>query len=107
MFRALLAVAVLLLSACSGSAAEPTRVEFVVSEAPPGQPQRIEIPLGSEVTLIADSEINDRLHVHGYELEPELEAGESTTLTFTADMSGVYEVETHSNGAIWLKLAIQ
>ena len=37
------------------------------------------------------------MHVHGYEIEKELPAGQQVTVDFTADQTGVFEIETHES----------
>lgn len=92
---------------CTSGEVAPTEIELKVTETGPSEPERVEVPLGSKVTMVVTSTISDRLHVHGYELEPELSETEAISVSFKADMAGVYEVETHSNGVIWMKLVIK
>jgi hypothetical protein len=56
---------------------------------------RVKVAKGTEVRLLVTSDKADELHVHGYELEKELPAGQQVTLDFTADQTGLFEVETH------------
>ena len=59
------------------------------------KPHRVEVERDSQVRLIVTSDVDDELHVHGYEIEKELPAGEQVTIEFTADQAGVFEIETH------------
>jgi len=56
---------------------------------------RVKVAKGTEVRLLVTSDNADELHVHGYEIEKELPAGEQVTIEFTADQAGVFEIETH------------
>ncbi len=56
---------------------------------------RVKVAKGTEVRLLVTSDKADELHVHGYEIEEELPAGEQVTVDFTADQAGVFEIETH------------
>ena len=47
--------------------------------------------------------MDDELHVHGYDIEEELPAGKQATIDFTADQTGVFEVETHESGSCQLR----
>jgi len=58
---------------------------------------RVKVAKGTEVRLLVTSDKADELHVHGYELEKELPAGEQMTLDFTADQAGLFEIETHES----------
>jgi len=53
-------------------------------------PRRIEIDKDSQVRLLVTSDVDDELHVHGYEIEAELEAGRPTTVEFAADQAGLF-----------------
>jgi hypothetical protein len=58
---------------------------------------RVKVAKGTEVRLLVTSDEADELHVHGYEIEKELPAGEQVTVDFTADQTGVFEIETHES----------
>ncbi len=38
------------------------------------------------------------VHVHGYDLEEEVEPGEPAILAFEADVTGRFEIEDHDTG---------
>ena len=109
MLRAVVAslAALLLLVGCGSQSAKPVTVELEIGAEAPAEPQRIEVPLGAEVTLTGTSQITDVLHVHGYEREIDLVSGESYEDVFTADMAGVYEIETHDVLAVWATLVVR
>lgn len=58
-------------------------------------PSRTRVAEGATVRLVITSDIANEVHVHGYELYEDLPAGRATTLEFTADQTGLFEVETH------------
>jgi hypothetical protein len=62
-------------------------------------PGVIEVNLGETVDVWVVSDIDDELHVHGYDLVFEVEAGVPLKLGFVADIPGVFEVEIHSTHA--------
>lgn len=79
----------------SSDAADVT-VEATVEDGevdPP--PRRIEIDQGDDVRLEISSDGHTHIHVHGYDLEAEAAPSEPAVITFTADRTGVFEVETH------------
>ena len=57
-----------------------------------------------EITVVADTA--DEGHLHGYDLEMALTAGEPAVLTFTADMVGSFEYELHESGALLFYLDV-
>lgn len=58
-------------------------------------PGTFEVGLGESVDVWILSDIDDEIHVHGYDLFYDLEAGVPHHLTFVADVPGIFEVETH------------
>ena len=68
---------------------------------------RVKVAVGSAVRILVSSDVDDEVHVHGYDLESEISAGQSVTIDFTADQRGVFEVETHESGLLLLQLQVQ
>jgi len=102
-------------SASSGSAsssAEETdeAVEITVSvrdgKVSP-KPRRVEVEKDSQVRLLVTSDVDDEIHVHGFEIEAALEAGRTATVEFVADQDGVFEVETHDLGLALVQLQVR
>jgi hypothetical protein len=71
------------------------------------KPHRVDVPLGSRVRLQVTSDVDDVLHVHGFDVEEPLDAGHTTTVELVADQSGVFEVETHESGLQLLQLEVR
>lgn len=94
------------LAACTAPAAEPLTIELLVTD-PPAATRRVDVPLGAEVTVRITVSSDDRVHVHGYEIERDLVAGVPTEIVFDATMAGTYEVESHLTDAIWLDLVVK
>jgi copper(I)-binding protein len=77
-----------------------TGTEIVVTVAngkvsPPTH--RVKVAKGTQVRLQVTSDKADELHVHGYDLEKPLPAGEQVTLEFTADQAGLFDIELHES----------
>jgi hypothetical protein len=76
----------------------PVLIGIVVGEGT--GPQRVEVvPLGSTVSLsVVNNTAADEFHVHGYDLGDgqEFAAGQTATFTFTADVAGDFELESHA-----------
>ncbi|MGY3683710.1 hypothetical protein [Streptomyces sp. TE33382] len=70
-------------------------------------PGRTEVRKGERIALRVRPDRADTLHVHGYDKEAELPAGRTTTLTFTADRTGLFEVETHESGLLLTQLVVR
>ncbi|MGW0896372.1 hypothetical protein ACWD0G_05140, partial [Streptomyces goshikiensis] len=70
-------------------------------------PGRTELRRGERVALRVTSDRADTLHVHGYDKELALPAGQEATLTLTADRTGLFEVETHESGLVLTQLLVR
>lgn len=68
--------------------------------------RRVEVERDSQVRLLITSDVDDDVHVHGYDIEATLEAGRTTTVELVADQQGVFEVETHDGGLTLLQLQV-
>ncbi|HXH88795.1 MAG TPA: hypothetical protein VNI55_09340 [Gaiellaceae bacterium] len=78
---------------------EPTTIAIVVAAGrPTGGVQRVSVSQGERAVLVVTSDIAGEVHVHGYDLSAELEAGGSAELPFTATIVGRFEVELEERG---------
>jgi hypothetical protein len=91
----------------TSAAADGRRIEVTVSGGQAsGDTGRVQVPQGEHVSLVITSDVADEVHVHGYDLEEELEPGKPTNLTFDATVPGVFEVELHETGTLLLTLQV-
>jgi len=70
-------------------------------------PTTVDLGVGEKLTLTVTSDHADQLHIHGFEVEQDLVAGQPTTVTVTGDQPGVYEVETHHPELRLMKIAVR
>ncbi|MFD6230965.1 hypothetical protein ACFWFZ_29500 [Streptomyces sp. NPDC060232] len=70
-------------------------------------PARTELRRGERLALRVTSDRADTLHVHGYDRELALHAGQEATLTLTADRTGLFEVETHESKLVLTQLLVR
>ncbi|MEV4512336.1 hypothetical protein AB0K00_25640 [Dactylosporangium sp. NPDC049525] len=68
---------------------------------------RVEVGKGSTIRLTVTSDVPDELHVHGYDRRLTLEPGRAATLEFRADVTGMFEVETHGNHLLLVQLVVR
>jgi hypothetical protein len=113
---ALTLAAVVLVAGCSGGEptttpssasadASPTDSTFTGTEivvevtngkvSPPTH--RVKVSKGTQIRLRVTSDKADELHVHGYNFEKELPAGQQVMLDFTADQTGLFDIELHES----------
>lgn len=81
------------------AAALPDVSRIEISEGTVEGPDVVRAELGETVEIVVVSDVDDEIHVHGYDLFFELMAGIPSRLTFTADIPGIFEVETHDTHA--------
>ncbi|MYY01510.1 MULTISPECIES: hypothetical protein [unclassified Streptomyces] len=85
-----------------------TTVELAIEDGKVSPaPGRTEIKKGRTVRLRIRSDRDDTLHVHGYDKKATLPAGRTVTLTFTADRTGLFEVETHESDLLLTQLVVR
>ena len=98
-----IAVAVILFIVLSGddgsdssstSTTAPTKIAFR-DGAPVGGVREIEVAKGDPVRIEVTPDVPAEVHVHGYEVAEEVEAGQTAKLHFAASLEGVFEIEVH------------
>jgi plastocyanin len=70
-------------------------------------PKRVEVAQGDTVRIVVRSDVADTIHLHGYGAEAPVKPGTPATLTFTADRTGLFEVETHESGLQLFQLLVR
>ena len=81
-------------SATTTAEAEPPTI-VVHDEEPVNGVETLEYSAGEQVEFKVKSNTATEVHVHGYEIEKKLPAGGTVTLSFPAELEGIYEVEVH------------
>ena len=92
-------------TASSGEPAERTfDVSITGDEMEPGG---VSVTEGDRVTLRLTSEEPVEVHLHGYDLEREVEPGEPAEISFDADLTGRFEIEDHETQTVLGTLVVQ
>jgi hypothetical protein len=60
-----------------------------------GKVTKLEYAQGDQVTFRVRTTNADEVHVHGYNIEKETQAGKPLTVSFKATINGIFEVELH------------
>jgi hypothetical protein len=78
--------------------AEKREIPTVVIKdgAPEGGATELEFDKGDEIRFAVTSNTDQEIHIHGYEIEEEIPAGQTIDVEFPADLDGIYEVESHT-----------
>jgi hypothetical protein len=61
---------------------------------------------GEQVRFRVDSDVSDEIHVHGYDIMKDVEAGGSVSFDFPATLEGVFEAELEGRGEQIIELTV-
>ena len=70
-------------------------------------PGRVELNQGERLRLVITVDHDDQIHVHGFEVEQKVTAGQPVTIDLTGAEPGLYEVETHQPSLRVLQLLVR
>jgi copper(I)-binding protein len=83
----------------TSQAERPTIVRItVVDGQPKGGITRATVNKGDQVVLVVTSDVADEIHLHGYDVMRDVEAGGTVRLPFKATIPGRFEAELESRG---------
>jgi hypothetical protein len=71
----------------------PEATIVVENGEPVGGVQKLEYNAGDQIAFRVESDVADEIHVHGYDLMEDVEAGGSVDFSFPAEIEGIFEVE--------------
>lgn len=69
--------------------------------------ERFSVPVGSEVTVKVASDVEEDLHLHGYDIHADVGPGLPGEVTFTAEVPGLFEVELEGAKLFLFELAVE
>lgn len=62
-----------------------------------GQPMggvlKIDVKEGDRIEFKVDSDLSEEIHVHGFDVSKDVDAGQTVKLAFDADFTGIFETE--------------
>ena len=67
---------------------------------------RVEVTLGDLVEIRVESDTEDEIHLHGYDVLIDVVAGEVSTLQFAANIPGTFEVELEDSGVFLVEFVV-
>ena len=92
---AAIALVIILAAACGGG--EPEALEIPVKlEHEKLDPETIKVNQGDMVTLKIEADKRGEFHIHGYDIQQDVGAGEVTDFFFEADTTGRFKIAFHS-----------
>lgn len=69
--------------------------------------RRVDVAVGTIVRIQVRADVEEEIHVHGYDLTAPVSAADPGTLEFTADIPGVFEVEAEHSGLELFRLRVR
>jgi hypothetical protein len=73
---------------------------------PVGGIQDLTYNKGEQIHFVVGSDVSDEIHVHGYDVMKDVEAGGSVSFDFPASIEGVFEAELESRGEQIIQLTV-
>ena len=68
--------------------------------------ERVEAAVGEVISITIDSDVDEEVHVHGYDLFADVTPSEAATFLFVADTPGRFEIEFESSGVFIAELVV-
>ena len=69
--------------------------------------QRWQVAQGEDVRIVVRSDVDDEIHLHGYDLEKSVGPGRPAVFAFAATIAGRFELESHESGGQIAQLDVQ
>ena len=63
-----------------------------------GKVTKLEFTEGDTVKFRVVSDVDEEVHVHGYDIAKDIPAGKTVTVSFPADITGIFEIEYEHAG---------
>ena len=81
----------------TSATAGPVTIRVLIKGGKPvGGIQRATVKKGQKVAIVVHSDVADEVHVHGYDLHKDVDAGGTVRIVFPATITGVFEAELES-----------
>ena len=88
-------------------APEPEPATIVVEGGQPvGGVQELEFEQGGRIHFVVESDVADEVHLHGYDVAKDVEAGGSVEFDVPATTEGVFEVELESSAVQLAEISV-
>jgi maltose-binding protein MalE len=91
----------------SQPAGPPTFTVTVKNAKPVGGVENIKVKKDAEVRLVVKSDTADEIHIHGYDLKKDVEAGGTARFAFKANIDGGFEIELEDHKEQIAELTVQ
>lgn len=90
---------------------EPQRPSLPTVAVRNGEPVggilELDVSRGERVRFIIRSDVDEEIHVHGFDVYADVEAGGRTRIDFPAEFEGIFEVEMHGSGVEIARITVR
>jgi hypothetical protein len=90
----------------TNGASREVPVIVVKGGGPVGGVRELTYEKGDRIRFKVESDVGDEIHVHGYNLTKDVEAGGSVSFSFPATIEGVFEAELEDRGEQIIELTV-
>lgn len=90
----------------AGKEGSPITTIVIKNGKPVGGIAQLTYDEGEQVRFRVDSDVSDEVHMHGYDIGKDVEAGGSVTFDFPATIEGVFEAELEDRKEQILELTV-
>jgi hypothetical protein len=88
-----------------------SRAQIITVDVENGKPvggvAKATVKQGKRVALVVHSDVADEVHLHGYDLSRDVEAGGTATIAFKAKIAGRFEAELENRQEQILSLTVE
>lgn len=88
-------------------AAVPVTIDVAYADGDVEGPTRPEVAVGTIVRLLVTSDIEDEVHLHGYNITADVAPDTAALIEFLADTPGIYEVELEGEGVLLVEIEVR
>ena len=68
---------------------------------------RVAVETGTEIRIVIESDVNEHVHVHGYDILADVTPDGPAEIVFTADIPGLFEVELEDSGNFLFEIEVR
>lgn len=72
-----------------------------------GDERELTVRQGETVAFRVRHDTDEEVHVHGYDISRDLPAGETVTVRFEADITGIFEIELEGSHTLLARLEVR
>jgi hypothetical protein len=95
-------------TATTATEAARAKIAITVKNGKPvGGIAKATVKQGEKVTLVVHSDVADEVHLHGYDLHRDVDAGGTAKIAFTAKIAGRFEAELEDRKEQILSLTVE